>query len=438
MNEKSIVDEILEKIPAPIYFQDNERELCEVDYYGASHLIAEQLELKNLPFSNVGWRHGWMYVPLKYLPQLTVWGKSDINYLTAKEEHAAFLMQHGIKATAVGMPFIYANAIDDSLRRRNSLLVMPQHTLSSVPNVGNEEQYIQKIEKIRNDFDVVVFCIHHSCYEHGVWPALLKKYNYPAIVGASASQINAIKRLQKMFSIFEFVTTNTVGSHLPYAAYCGSKVSIYGQFSDFSNYNFSNDPYAKANPEVINFNIKYTSEPYVRAIVPFMFCEHPNEAPQSVAWAKDELGVVNKKSPEVIAELLGWNDCDLQRRQAYANLQRKINMQEEITLRSILSMLELAQKYRERFAIYGAGHIGEMILRALSIANLKPVCIFDKRHEQISELHGVVVKSPDEISISGVNLDLIIIASFSHKNEIKEHIESINDSVLVCLLNQNG
>lgn len=429
MKQQKIIDEILQKIPAPVYHQQDTEPLVEADYYGASRLIAGQLGIREVPFSRAGWRHGWMHVPLKYVRQLTVWGKDDEHFLTAQEEHVNFLAQHGIKATAVGMPFIYADAIDNALRVPNTLLVMPQHTLPYVPSIGNEEQYIEEIEKIRHDFDAVIFCIHYSCYEHGIWPELLKKYNFPMIIGASVGQINAITRLQRVFSTFEFVTTNTVGSHLAYAAYCGAKVSVYGKFSDFSNYNFDKDPYAKANQELMAFNIKHTTEQYVRQLVPFLFCQHPNQAQQYISWAQEELGLKNKKSAQKIAELLGWNDHDFQHKQASAKLMLLKNQQKELTLTSILLMLELAQQYSGSFAIYGAGNIGTLLLKILATVNLKPVCIFDKQYQQLADFFGIAVKNPEEIP--NLKLDLIFVASFAYQNDIKKYIDSISQTVLI-------
>lgn len=428
MKKKNTIDSILEQIPEPIYHYEDASLLSEADYYGASRLVAEKLGLSDVPFSFAGWRHGWMHVPLKYVQQLTVWGKKDSHFLTAQEDHAYFLKQHGISATAVGMPFIYAEAIDNSLRIPNTLLVMPQHTLPYVPNVGEEEKYVQDIEKIRHDFDAVVFCIHHSCYEHGIWPALLKKYKFPMIIGASATQTNAITRLQKVFSIFEFVTTNTIGSHLPYAAYCGVKVSIYGNYSDFSKYDFSNDPFAKANPELIDFDIKHSTEVYVRNLLPFIFCKHPRDAKESKSWADVELGVKNKKSAQELAELLGWNDLIFQKHMRIAKTKKKEDKLKENLFDDILSMLTLAKKYRNNFAIYGAGNIGKKILRILHIYDLRPICIFDREYHSIQNISDIPVKNPHDIF--GQNLDAIIIASFAHSEDIDSYINEIDSRVV--------
>lgn len=433
MRKDNILDELLHRIPEPIYHNDDAKFLSEADYYGASRLIAEQLRIKNVPFSWAGWRHGWIHIPLKYKQQLTVWGKDDEHFLVAKEEHVNFLAHHKIKATAVGMPFIYAEAIDAKLRVPNTLLVMPQHTTPHVPNVGNEEQYIKDIEEIRHDFDEVVFCIHHSCYEHGIWPELLKKYNFPMIIGASANQTNAIIRLQHIFSSFEFVTTNTIGSHLPYAAYCGAKVSIYGKFSDFSNYKFDNDPYAKANQDLFAFMIQHTTEQYVRQLVPFLFCKHPKHAQQSISWAQEELGLRNKKPAEEIAQILGWNDDSYQHKMATAKLTRLKNQQKELTLASVCTMLDMAKEYSNNFAIYGAGTIGVMLLKVLMTSNLRPLYIFDKQYQQLSELDGVPVLNPD--NISNRDLDLILVASFAHKEEIEKYISSIDSKILIWTAN---
>ncbi|RUP82644.1 hypothetical protein C7Y69_05035 [Alteromonas sp. KS69] len=397
----------------------------EADYYGASTNIAHQLGLPHAPFSDSGWRHGWMYYRAKFISQLTVWGQQESQYLLAQQEHVDFLKSFNIDSTAVGMPFIYADAIDESLRVPNTLLVMPPHTLPYVPAVGNEESYILEIENIRDEFDAVVFCVHHSCYERGVWPELIKKYNYPMIIGASAHQSNALVRLQKLFSSFEYVTSNIVGSHIPYAAYCGAKVSFYGTFCDLTQFNYENDPQAQANPELWDYIVERSTEKPVREAMPFIFCQHPKEASFHTEWAQKELGQSHKKPSHEIAELLGWNNAAFQLNSAkrYNDIVKCKSKE-----RLLDSLVEVFNTVGGRsFALYGGGKVGSLILNLLVANGHRPHCIFDQNFESLKELNGIKVCDPQDISTTGASL--ILIASFTHQREIRENIYTMRPDI---------
>ena len=68
------------------------------------------------------------------------------------------------------------------------------------------------------------------------------------------------------------------------------------------------------------------------------------------------------------------------------------NKLRENTFNDIISMLHLAKKHQNNFAIYGAGNIGEKVLEILSLFNLRPVCIFDKQYQSIQEINDTPVK----------------------------------------------
>lgn len=431
MKNQQLVDKILKEIPAPLYHQGDSIFFTEADYYGASRLIADQLGLTEPPFSQAGWRHGWMHVPIKYVRQLTVWGNDKAHYLMTQATHVDFLAKHNIQSTAVGIPFIYADAIDHTLTVPNTLLVMPPHTLPYIPSVGNEEQYIKEIQSIRDEFDAVVFCVHHSCFENGTWPELLRKYDFPMVIGASANQTNSLTRLQRLFSSFEFVTSNTIGSHLPYAAYCGAKVSIFGEFSDFTHYNIEKDPYAKENPELMAFNIKHTKENFVRELVPFLFCEHPKLAKQHIEWAQNELGQKYKKKPVEIATLLGWYNKNFQIKKHKEQLASEKNRAKEVMLNDITSMLKLAKSYKNNFAIYGAGDIGITLINLLATVGLKPICVFDRKYQSRNNVDGIEIRNPEYVSAP--EIQLILVASFAFQHEIKNYIKSIRKNIKLWL-----
>ena len=202
----------------------------EPDMYGASYIISQQLKLPFRPASYAYWQHGWIYAPLKYCEQFGL-PFSGVHLVATKEEED-FLKKNGKTAFAVGAPFIYANKYDsfNVIRRANSLLVMPPHGASYTKKKWNESEYIDSIATIRKDYEFIAACISPSDIEKGDWLQSFNKLGVKCIAGASMHDRNALFRMNRFFKYFEYVTTNSIGSHVAYAGYCGAKVSIYGPY----------------------------------------------------------------------------------------------------------------------------------------------------------------------------------------------------------------
>jgi len=79
-----------------------------------------------------------------------------------------------------------------------------------------------------------------------------------------------------------------------------------------------------------------------------------------------------------------------------------------------------ARATSDRFAIYGSGDIGRRLGRIFSAAGLVPSCFIDKAAEPGSNLDGVKIITPAELST--MNLSLIIIASARFYREIKDNL----------------
>src|SRR4030081_3285063 len=87
----------------------------EPDYYGASYLIAAQLGKADPPRNLVAtWTHGCLHAsPVPYVRQLVQCGGPEDSHLVATYAQVRILKQFGFaNATAVGMPFIYADAVN--------------------------------------------------------------------------------------------------------------------------------------------------------------------------------------------------------------------------------------------------------------------------------------------------------------------------------------
>lgn len=278
----------------------------EADYYGVSYLVAKKLRLPFTLRSLVGWKHGWLIADLYYKEQLTS-GSSEAKFLVPLVEHKHFLREHNINSEAIGMPFVYVkDIITEKIERvKNSLLVMPPHSLPYTDHKWDEDSYAKQINDLKNQFDLIVVCLHQSCIEKKLWVDAFEKYNIPWIIGADALDKNALVRMYKIFNSFEFMTTNAIGSHVAYAAYCGCKVSIYGNYAEFSKTDFKNDPLYKRFPFLLEHNLKYSSKKSIEKSFYYLF-NSPIDAKIRIKWAEEQLGEKNKVTFYELAKLLGW------------------------------------------------------------------------------------------------------------------------------------
>jgi FkbM family methyltransferase len=129
-----------------------------------------------------------------------------------------------------------------------------------------------------------------------------KKRGFPLVQGALYTDRNALERLCRLFSTFEYITTNATGSHIAYAAYLGAKVSIYGSYAGLRDANYNNVPAYLPLMDKWNWA---SSEEAVRQYYPELFC-HPWEANEGIEWGKYELGFDNKVTPAQLRSLFGW------------------------------------------------------------------------------------------------------------------------------------
>jgi hypothetical protein len=179
---------------------------------------------------------------------------------------------------------------------------MPAHSSEDTTSNWEFEEYAEEIARIRPGFSEVWICIHPSCWEHGYWVDVFKKRGFPIVQGALYTDRNALLRLQQLFSSFEYVTTNAIGSHVAYAAYWGAKVSFYGSYAETKDANYNN--VAEYQPYMRQWEWA-RSEQTVRQYYPELFC-HPLEAKQRIDLGRYEVGFDNKVTPAELRSLFGW------------------------------------------------------------------------------------------------------------------------------------
>lgn len=277
----------------------------EADYYGASYVLASSLGKTSTPVSFSTWRHGWIPFISDQNPEFYALGNPEARNLVTSQRHVEILLRHGYSdVKAVGLPYIYLDH-GSTPKLRDSLLVMPGHTHEKSSQSWNEKEFVESVHALRGRFEHVLACIHPVCAEYGYWTDSFEKAGIPWVFGAGRRDRNALYRMRDLLGAFEYVSTNTIGSHIPYAAWSGTKVFFSGNYDELKRENCSEDPFYQAHPLALDAVLSYTSEQSVRQRLPWLFVK-PDEAEVQSAWAFEELGGDVKRTEEELAKLLGW------------------------------------------------------------------------------------------------------------------------------------
>ena len=301
----SIVNEISIQLPKVEIFES----LSYPIKYGATHVAAAYCGFKSPPRAHRGdWQHGWSPKHFQFDPSMLV-GHPTLNpshhYWLARGDEEIYFRSQGYKnVKAIGLPILYL-ASNKLVRRPKSLLVMPAHSLDYTTLKSGFKEYVETIASIRSKFSEVVICVHPACWRNGYWVDAFKKRGFKVIKGAFIEDRNALDRMSRLFSTFEYVTTNGLGSHIAYAAYFGAKVSIFGCYLEYRSQDFINDPLYREKPYLLDPTIRANSEQVMREHYPELFC-HPMQAKQRLEWGHLQLGSDNKVTPDEMRYLFGW------------------------------------------------------------------------------------------------------------------------------------
>jgi hypothetical protein len=294
---------LLDRLPpvAPI----NRR--SEADYYGASDLIGAALGHPSAPRSSASWKHGIAFKQNWASPDLILTeGSRFTRHLVTVESQVAMLRGAGyLRVHAAGAPYLYVEPAR-APRVPASLLIMPAHSVFNSTHSFGEDAYVEQLLSIQGRFDVVVACIGAPCVRKGRWIRAFERRGIPWVSGADSGDRNALRRMAAIFGSFEYMTTNTLGSHVAYGSYGGCKVSIWGPYAEFKLEDFRGVPWYERKWQRAKENIERFQEAHVRREYPHLFVD-PWEATAHVTWAASLLGRECKREPAEMARLLGWS-----------------------------------------------------------------------------------------------------------------------------------
>ena len=294
----------------------------EASSYGAAHLVAGHLGIKEPPITLAGWMHGWNHfdfvnkediLTIAYdvnqhqpgQPKFVIPAQKRRPYLVATKEQEVFLQENGFPDTrAVGLPFAYIDPDPSTKRIPGSLLVMP-------PHIPVEEtvifEYLDYIKSISQHFSRIVFCLHMASIVDGPWVSNVNAYGFEYVTGAGGRDRNALYRMRKIFDSFEYMTTKSIGSHVLYASLCGVKVSMTTPYIDvrMEDYMVQAGWGESEHMKKVELYVKMGSYNFLSKKFPQFFVE-PQNAVEQVEWAKREIGFYNKVSFEELGRLFRW------------------------------------------------------------------------------------------------------------------------------------
>jgi glycosyltransferase involved in cell wall biosynthesis len=332
------IDWMLNGLP-PIEFTP--RDDGEVNYYGAHWTLARALGM-SAPlhrYETVHWSHGpyEMYrEPVRpeqvctaaTVPEYKDGGRGQ-RLLVNNEREARLLREFGYTDVhAVGAPFIHEPWVPEVERRPRSVIVFPTHSTTFFslfdPKVSQQSgsspdlAYPREAARLRDHFDLVVASIGASDVLHGNWINAFEAHGIPWVTGAWIFDRWAYQRMQRIFRSFEYVATNSFGSHIYFALYCGCKVFWYGDAEKGLNDDFDFTRLHDLDGYLVRLKEKHPhlthdvlAEQSIRNFLlqkrdyPFLF------VPWEKATAREEvgqraLGAADRRPPEEVAQLLGW------------------------------------------------------------------------------------------------------------------------------------
>ena len=279
----------------------------EASFYGAMHLLAEHAQVRYFdPDPPFLWLHGVKLPPLPIEPEMLLgffYHRPHERILVRDEEFQRLLSEQGIHSEAIGMPFVYAMG-QQVKRRPGSLLVVPAHSLKNTEHEWPFAQFAEEVAALKPKFQELVACIHPACWEKGYWIKELENLGIRCVRGADSYDRNALRRMAVLFESFETVLTNVWGSHIPYAAACGARVCLYGEYAGYRRADFETAPAYKDRPKVLD-KLGAKGREYYVSLLPWLD-KAPEAAETQQEWGLQLVGAHHKKNKQELRSLFGW------------------------------------------------------------------------------------------------------------------------------------
>lgn len=295
----------------------NPRSTCELSgwasYYGG---LDELFRYSNgipglMPKFRATWQHGFVEPSRyrRYPRQLLNNIKLDMGYhiLTANKEQKELVGLMGYSnVREFGCPFCYAEPNKKARRQTGSMLFMPSHSLDHVlfENLPQVNEYCAYILRESRKYQSSYVSLHLSCLRNNQWwPQLANQHSLFLVAGADHCDLLSLRRMWQIFSQFEFVSTNSLGSHVYYALAAGCKVIVSGPKVEHSFDQLSKDiSYVRSCEDGEDWfsDLGYSAEMDALG-------ERISAGLMTRKEALDLLGFNNMLSPAEVRKCLGWS-----------------------------------------------------------------------------------------------------------------------------------
>lgn len=116
--------------------------------------------------------------------------------------------------------------LKDSLGR--VLLVVPSHSIGIVGVKFDTEAFCAEIDKRKGDFDTVLVCLYWLDMQRGEY-TIYQDRGYKVCTAGHRDDLNFLRRLKSIMLLADMVMTNSVGTHIGYAAFLDKPIYIFRQ-----------------------------------------------------------------------------------------------------------------------------------------------------------------------------------------------------------------
>ena len=277
----------------------------EPTYYGASSLIAKKARLsKHMPAQCYVWSHGCSLLIAQDVRHYIRFPELNGNVLVATENEKHFLASNGVsKVHAVGLPICYTDPAHTKRMPGSLLAMLPHSTLHSLSR-QSVKPYLDFVQSLTLRFRRVVCCVSRQCLRDKAIAKECFRRGIPLVWGAAIDDANSLQRSRAIFERFEYVTTNSFGSHLAYAMAFGCKTSVAGPLFEVKAVDHANEPFYREHPDLIAPDYLDRRLTSLKKVFGSLFVD-PAEAALNVDWGKKLIGEQNVKPIADVAELLG-------------------------------------------------------------------------------------------------------------------------------------
>jgi hypothetical protein len=277
----------------------------EVDRFGFSCFLRDRLKFKYKINSSCIWFNGWLWhgiTEMDILENPNI-DKSTPIIVSTYQQKKNTLRDGFTNVIIGGLPFGYIHRDMShrcSIERiKNSVLLIIPKLVGSSPTQAIE--LIDKAKKFKNSGYSLCVCIFERDLENRELYDTLKKHEIDYVFGASAYDKNALERMFILFSTFEFVLSNVIGSHMVYAALCGCKIGLLETKTPIIHVSRRVLKFSYARDRDINGYLNFWDRKYS-----WLKVKSPQEAKQHIEWGMDESGYRYHLNDDELLSALGW------------------------------------------------------------------------------------------------------------------------------------